>query len=334
MNNSSKNCVYVFDDDLGKNASLLMLLGVFVICFFFITISNAMLIHGLRKTNKVLSLTKRLFIYLSSTDLFTGFVTLPVQITSLVLSKNAPCWLVGVQAFVNAFTISLAMFTLLSISITRFVSVTRSTFYKKYARRKYVVGVLIIQAVVALALTAWYVIATQLSEQHLGVFLTSVTLLCAGTIGTSVVLNVRLFFYLKKHQQSNPFLKEHQRFNEYHMEVTRTLLIICVLLLACYLPCGIMYGVFGYYMIIGKHEAMIYHIYVPWLHMLMILNAGLNASVYMLRNKKIIKYYKLLLCQRKTEESNLPVVIPTVHLQVEMILAGNSSDCHSVTTLT
>jgi len=48
----------------------ILLIGVLIVTF--VIISNVMLIYGLLKTNEHLSLTKKLFVYLSAIDLMTA----------------------------------------------------------------------------------------------------------------------------------------------------------------------------------------------------------------------------------------------------------------------
>jgi len=52
----------------------ILLIGVLIVTF--VIISNVMLIYGLLKTNEHLSLTKKLFVYLSAIDLMTAIISI------------------------------------------------------------------------------------------------------------------------------------------------------------------------------------------------------------------------------------------------------------------
>lgn len=315
-NQSNSECFYVFKDPFETSSQLVALLGVLIFTMFFIIITNILLIHGLRattKNNKKLSLTKKLFVYLSSTDLFTGFVSVPFQIWMLIISKDASCTQTAIQAFVNAFTPALAMFTLLSISATRYLSVAQPNFYREHVRHPKVTIVLVLQAAAALGLTIWYVVATQSNTHHLlGIFLIFVTFLCFGTIGTAVVVNFRLFFFLKKHNEHSMIVRGRETNAAYQTEVAKTLLLISLVLVLCYLPNGIAFSIVGYHVFRGDSQSDTYNYYVPWAHVPMLLNAGFNSLIYIRRNKNIYFYYKRLLCTKNSVDSTGDMKFPKV----------------------
>jgi len=295
-------CYRIFNEDSFNNWNRISLLSCLVFSFCFITTSNIMLIHGLRKTNNTFSVTTKLFIFLSISDLATGLITCPMQILMLTLGDQSSCLLVGIQAFVNAFTPLLSMFTILTMSVLRYTSMQSPL---KRANEKNVYFWLSLQGSVALSLTVWYVTTSQelATTKSLGIFLTVVTALCVLVNGASVAINVFLHFALTK---KRPIRRNSTVSRSKQREATNTLLLLSVILVFCYFPNGVAFGVIGYYVMVDNPLRTTYRDYVPWAHIPMVLNAGVNSFVYIMRNRRIRSYYKDLLTGRsKTRKESI-----------------------------
>ena len=252
------------------------------ICFIFITIVNIFLIIGLKSAYAKLTLSKKLFLYLSASDLVTGLVAIPYQTLMVIYGTKASCFQVHLQSFTNTFTPGFSMFTILTISIARYISVTKPTFFRRNANSSWVSVYMFGQVVVAAAASVWYATAT--TSIQLGSYLVFVTALCVFVIGGSIVLNVFLFLKLRSSQDSTK--------KDYQKEVIKTLIIISVILSICFLPNGIVFALVGYYIMADVNNLELYTKLIPWVYVPILLNAGLNSCVYIWRDKKINRYLR------------------------------------------
>ncbi|XP_066929027.1 sphingosine 1-phosphate receptor 2-like isoform X1 [Clytia hemisphaerica] len=252
------------------------------ISFIFITIVNIFLIIGLKRAYAKLTLSKKLFLYLSASDLLTGLVTIPYQGVMVIYGSSASCFQVHLQSFTNTFTPGLSMFIILTISIARYISVIKPTFFKSHANSSWVSVYMFGQIVLAGAGSIWYSTAT--TSIHLGSYLIFVTALCIFIIGGSIVLNV--FLYLKLRSSHSSTKKDYQK------EVIKTLIIISVILSICFLPNGVVFALVGYYIIADTDNMELYTKLIPWVYVPILLNAGLNSCVYIWRDKKINRYLR------------------------------------------
>jgi hypothetical protein len=92
-----------------------------IIIFVFVLVSNTLLTVGILKTNRTLSITNRLFVYLSGIDML--FV--PLAIFRKVMKSIEPFWLSAFYGSVDFLLRSNGMLAFLIISILRFYSIYR-----------------------------------------------------------------------------------------------------------------------------------------------------------------------------------------------------------------
>lgn len=293
-------CYRIFNEEDFNSTNRILLLSFLIFAFIFITISNILLIHGLRKTKRTFTTTTKLFIFLSSSDLVTGLITCPLQIFMIILGARSTCYQVGIQAFFNAFTPLLSMFTLLTISILRCNSMQSPL---KRMKEKHVFMWLLFGACIALLLTIWYIDTSQKPEvtMSLGIFLIVVTALCVLVNGASVAINTFLHFSLSK---KRPIRKNSTVSRASQRNATNTLLLLSLILVLCYFPNGVAFGIIGYHVIGQNTVKSVYRDYVPWAHIPMVLNAGINSFVYIVRNRRIKQHYSdIILCRNLKKDS-------------------------------
>jgi len=289
-------CIYILDHQYMDITIRYIYISILVILAVYISCMNILLILGLFKTNSKLSLSKKLFVYLSFSDLFTGLVTAPYQVSMVVLGSDASCFQVDLQSFLNVFTPGLSMFTILSISIARYVSVAKPTFFRRNANSPWVFALMIGQAIMALAVAVWY--ASARDAIQLGSFLSGVTFFCFTAVGGAIVINVFLYLQLSKKSLENLAQQQIQTQN-YHKEVIKTLIIISIILSVCYLPNGIVFSVVGYHVFMDDTNNM-YNNLIPWVYLPILFNAGINSIVYIWRDRKIARYIKSLFFSKIT----------------------------------
>ena len=302
---SNSNCFHVLQDEHLTPTIKVTYSSILAAASIFIVISNLLLILGIRKTyRKKMTLSKKLFLFLSASDLFTGLVTVPLQLSMVFYGSKASCFQVRLQAFFNTLTPSLSMFTILTVSIVRYVSVAKPTFYKRNTNSPWIFVVLGMQFILSTVISIWYATAT--SRQHLGAFLIFVTLFCFLIIGGAVLLNIVLYVKLNSNFYSTSAVRDHKQ-KTYQKRVTKTVIIISVILTISYLPNGIVFGLVGYFVSAHGSHVDLYQVYIPWFFLPMVLNAGVNSVIYMWRDTKISSYLKMLIletlrCRKRNEE--------------------------------
>ena len=305
---SSMNCYRVFVDKHLTPVVKITYTTILALTSIFVVTSNILLIFGILKNyGKKMTISKKLFLFLSASDMLTGVTTVPIQFAMALYGSKATCFLVRLQSFFNTLTPALSMLTILSISIVRFVSVVKPTFYKRHADSPWIFAVMGVQFLLAFLLALWYVTAD--TRLHLGSFLIFVTVFCCLSIGVSVLLNFVLFMKLMGNSYATSAVKD-QKQKTYQKEATKTISIISAILTATYLPNGVMFALVGYY--VNKDGSYdLYQIYIPWFFLLMVLNAGINSVVYMWRDNKISRYvkqvipFKYCLSGRNTDTTEL-----------------------------
>ena len=305
VHNNGSKCFYVMEDENLTPIIKIVYSSILGVTFLFIIISNLLLILGIRKSyrNKM-TLSKKLFLFLSISDLFTGLITVPIQFSMVFYGSQATCFQVQLQAFFNTFTPALSMFTILTVSIVRYVSVVKPNFYKRNAHSRWIFAVLMVQFVLSAAMALWYVTAT--TRRHLGSFLIFVTLFCFAIIGSAVLLNIVLYIKLNSNSYSTTAVSN-QKQKSYQKRVTKTIVLISVISSVSYLPNGIVFGLVGYFIIAQGSHLYFYQVYIPWVFLPMILNAGVNSVIYMWRDTKISRYLSMLIlttfrCSKTTEK--------------------------------
>ena len=119
--------------------------------------------------------------------------------------------------------------------------------------------------------------------------------------GASVAINTFLHFSLSK---KRPIRKNSTVSRASQRNATNTLLLLSLILVLCYFPNGVAFGIIGYHVIGQNTVKSVYRDYVPWAHIPMVLNAGINSFVYIVRNRRIKQHYSdIILCRNLKKDS-------------------------------
>ncbi|XP_066929029.1 sphingosine 1-phosphate receptor 2-like isoform X2 [Clytia hemisphaerica] len=312
-------CFHIMDEANMTPHFKVTYITILAISFIFITVVNTFLVIGLKRAYTNLTLSKKLFLYLSASDLVTGIVTIPYQGVMVIYGSSASCFQVQLQSFTNTFSPGLSMFTILTISIARYISVIKPTFFKSHANSSWVSVYMFGQIVLAASAAVWYATAT--TRVHLGSYLVFVTGVCFVVIGGAIILNVFLFIKLRSSHDSTK--------KDYQKEVIKTLIIISVILFICFLPNGVVFALVGYYIMADIDNMELYTKLIPWVYVPILLNAGLNSCVYIWRDKKINRYLRKSIHNEQRRLSNkfnpLSSPLPITNKRLEAILSDHAN---------
>ena len=109
----------------------MVMIGIF--SAFLIT-TNLALVIGLKKTNKQLTTSQKLYIYLSLNDSIVGFVSLPYMFIVYYLSIDY-CVLLSTNKAIMMYTFDLSLGTFAVISILRNVVISKPSLDQSHLRR-------------------------------------------------------------------------------------------------------------------------------------------------------------------------------------------------------
>ena len=294
----SNASIHQSQEDEGVDQNMLYF-RLYVCCFIYLfsILSNFGLIVGLKKTNEKLTMSQKLYIYLSITDAATGLFT-PYFVALDFASLNN-CTTESLGTAILIYTFSLGIGTFLFISYLRNLAI-RKPFYTVPNKTIY------------LGTAGWNLLMMLMSLFSFFTYeptFTSRTLYNVNWLftGFSMILMVSLVTLLNiwskrvLTKQSNVFKTVNEveaRRKKRNKTAVAILNRISLIYAFCILPLSI------YHVVLG---ALIYHGDVSLLtaaHSVMTFMllplfpcSGLNALAYMLKDKKIRKFYKLC-CKR------------------------------------
>lgn len=276
----------------------------------FILIANTALIYGLMKTNRRKYTTStKYFLVLSATDMLCAITFIPVQLYVIWHTKSIPCSVTGLRAFFSVFPLTLSGMIIMVLTIDRYDTVKVPTRAKR-SQRSYtnIIAFVLIAISVSAGWGVWYTMSTrERSFKKASVFFICLASFEACVLLTVVIFNA-LIFYRVKESSKNTSVKSKSRLAE--KRLSKTILLISGTLVVTYLPSVIGLLVAGEFFhsltlmdvfsgkVTQKHINNIV-IGLIWSLLLSLVNSGLNASIYMARNKRIIKMFISMYTHRK-----------------------------------
>ena len=291
------NCFRIYTTSTFQEWSQLSLFIAMFFAFFFINIINILLIIALVKTSRTITVTTKLFIYLSFCDLITGLVTIPTQMIVMGLGESSSCFLIGFQTFFRAFPPLQSMSTIFTLSLFRFIKISKPL---KQIENKTLYIILAGHFCVSVTISLWYLRNTLVKQigYDMGYFLIVATCYVLLIIGSSVIINIFLHFKLKKKRKVSTKKGFTQSTLRQNNAIT-TLIILTSILIICYLPNGIAFSLVGHSVFTNTPNP--YRSLAAISNFMMLINAGFTSLAYILRTKKIRLYLRDLLVVNKIE---------------------------------
>ena len=289
INNKSSNQSRIATD-------IIIYFSASIIISLFSTMANFGLIIGLKKTNKKLTLSQKLYIYLSLTD---GIVALIMPYyPSLEMLSITDCRTGGFGTTISMYGQVTSFGTFITISYLRNLAI-RKPFYMIPKVTVYSTLVCWNLFAALMALRTFFTYKMSYSSQTL--FYTH--WLCVG-LGTALFVIVAsiLNLWSKKILEtrsgvySSEIELQQQKRNKTAVKILNIILAIYAV---CMLPLSIYLTILGAIMFDykGKEDFLrsVYSIF-SYFHLPIFPCSGLNALAYMLKDKKIRKFYKQSLC--------------------------------------
>jgi len=260
-------------------------------------LTNSLMIIGIWKTNKKLTNTHKLLIYTSAMDLLIAFFVVPFFIASRLLVKNS-CFNVMIAMSVGIFITEDSKQTIFTLSIMRYISLHSPL---RRIRNSSIIKVAFLQMLIAIAMSVLnfclYYLTTNLKSYTAEWLIFSLfTIACILAAVICNLLSRHTLLNKKDIQQSEQHLERHGK-------AVKRLLLICLCNILCYSPnsfyqlyAGIVSAIDSS---INLQDIASITMTLDLLYLVMMLSPALNSLVYVLWNKKILRYYKQVLTTKK-----------------------------------
>ena len=291
-------CVTTFRKDTVGGSHQITLTTIYAANMVAIIIFNMLLVVGICKTRKKKKFTNsnKLFLILCTSDLLAGIVLMPLQIYFINLVPNMECMHTAIRAFWNAFPVVLSGTNILVITLDRYLMMVKNEFYHKwFSTKRLLVAVVMIEVTISLAWALWYVFTTQsLDRKNAAAFFIGLSCYQLCLLSCVVILNIMMVRHVK-HSRKDTTLTNHDRAENI---LSRTVSLISLTLILCYIPGTIATGTAGFYALHSKDRESIRKVTVALIYCFLPtqINSSVNAIIYLSRNTRIKSYYKSICC--------------------------------------
>ena len=289
--NSSEPCYILQSSKQMENTNGVAYVIVCSVVILFLLTTNSLTIIGLWKTNKQFTITQKLIFFQNIIDLFVGIMVGPTQIVAVILSTKAPCTLLVFNAVVIAFPGILVIVTLSLIALIRYVNVA----CQRHLADTFVAIMVITSVILAAAMSFWYGWITKTFDRKLlGLFYMTASVFVLFMIIILIVCNIRLLSFVKRSTARISEMKKKSTSATYQDNLTKTVIIMCSVLIISYLPGGIAFAISGYLFITTTIIVSSLNFYITWSYLIVMANSGLNSVIYSSRTTAMRKFYKHL----------------------------------------
>ena len=300
MNNTQLQCKPQQDVLLffREDPNLQILLTVLYSCLIpLIICANLLLIIGIIKIkrNKFTS-CEILFLILFLSDLIIGVVQLPFLIYLLWKTSDLTCFEAQLSAFSTSFPIIVSGTLLCAISIDRYINIVFNQYYKRIVTKKSLPVSIIFIILFIISLTQ--VLFETLNQNEADIkTLAKGYIVATGYFSVSIVVGVAFYIALLRYVQRET--KTFSRCQPVYSNLTKTIIMIILLMIVAYLPLIITLGIIAYEFINSTDKSFIQEKENVRLTMIPCqVNAVLNSVIYLTRSSRMKRYYyKLFNCK-------------------------------------
>jgi len=262
-----------------------------------ILLTNSLMIIGIWKTNRKLTRIHKILIYTSSTDLIVGIFAIPYLIASRMLNKST-CLNDIIAISVGVVVSEESHQTILTLSIMRYVSL-KSPF--KRLRDSTIIKVVIMQLFISIVKSTIYSYLVNNNNTFTinNIVWITIEWVIVGLLRTTCILSAVIFNLLSRQtllyktciQQTSQHLERQQT-------AVKRLLMISIYNIVCYSPASF-YQVYAGIVSITESSNLLdislRMLNLEILYPIMLLSPALNSLVYIIWDKRILKYYKRFL---------------------------------------
>lgn len=303
MNSSNftlPKCFVSFSPVVISQPNIVALTIIYACLIPFVICSNVLQIVGIIKTkrNKFTS-SQILFLILSASDLTLGTIQLPLQISLLQIVGRISCLQSQIRVFWLALPICLSGNIILLISIDRYLLIVKNALYKYIVNNRNLIIAIVSAVILALTWAIWYAIQSNTTNLSLAaVYFICLSLYELIVLTAALFLNVSIVHKITEIYQRSSIKRRTDR------NLTNTIVLITAALIVTYSPSIICFSIAAYIFWASKdpHTIGTISFALVWAMIPAQLNSGLNATIYISRNKTIKMYYQRLILKGTAEE--------------------------------
>jgi len=256
----------------------------------FIIFSNVMLLYGLYRTKSTKGFTNRMFIIISIQDLVCGCSVIPIYFAGIYIDlpqRNCVTLHTYEYTIYMICTFSTTICTG-ALGVDRFVFIRYPFKHTIFTKTK----TLWLTVIFSYSISGMLLFTCLYLEKFTS---TLAILIIMIVIVVSVTLNVILVNYIRRQTKEIRRLSNTYIQTSYQRKATNTVLIITTILVLFNLPQIILlFATFGGISYQKPQKGYIYIVH-NWTRLLILINSGLNALIYIYRNQKAMNMYKKLL---------------------------------------
>ena len=224
----------------------------------FILTSNSLLLYGLYKTKQRKGFTNKMFIVMSINDLICGSIVIPIHFTLIYGEIHSEKWSIveTIQASIYVALSFAGSINTMILAVDRFIAVRRPFKYKEVFDNKRKLNI-----VLGIVLSTSFTIGGGLAliqtiKRRLFKYMA-----VGGTfliLFNSILLNVLLILYIRRHNKNMRRLSNTRREASYQKRATKIIIIITSVLILTHLP---QTGIVVFFMVGNRQRvlALLFH---------------------------------------------------------------------------
>ena len=268
--------------------------------------TNLALVFGLRKTNKTLTLSQKLYTFLSITDAAVGAISMPYLLAINLMGYNT-CTATAAGLVFTFYSFGVGMGTFFTISMLRNLAIRKPLL--PISGRRVKIGLLLWNIYIVLkSVMTFFVYTPEHTSKALSmIYWFIISILTTVEISLIAFLNISSRKDLarkRKHSLDKDLAALRKK---RHNRAVVTLSLITLVYAVCFVPVSIFYFVLA--VLVAQTDVNVSTVntmnkaFVAT-HLPMFLCSGFNALVYMFRNPDIRRYYKDMFCKRLNFHNN------------------------------
>lgn len=284
------------------SAYLVTFAALVVVMVIFTVVSNSLLIHALRKTKQLTTITNKLILLMNISDLITGVVAYPcIAFLYFTISIFRSCKFELTIQLITLMPAYFSFWMLMGVAVDRYLQVTKLTRYNLYMndfRMKLIiagglslsVGTSVISTVFSSSF--WLKVCLNLSN--------------ISSVMMMFFIYTLVFKKIRTHSQTIrqvPGQKQNRARMRQMLTGARTVRFLLGALFVLYFPYNIISTVWAYYKFYLKTEpGLLLDILELISYLIVFSNAGINALIYGYGNSALRSYLIRLITKKSSEK--------------------------------
>ena len=268
-----------------------------------IVVANTMLIYGLYKTNQLGTITNKLILVMSISDLCLGLLVQPLMIVLILTNSiRSNCAFTMATQYFSFLFAYLSFFMLIAVAGDRYLHITKLNRYNSFVnefRMKLVVGISFITSVIT------GLIPLLVPSFYLQVILntTDATGIIVMFILYSLLLRKVRIHAVTIQEETKEFKRE--RLTSRDDSLSKTVRVLFVAMFLLYGPYNITSAVWTYYRFNQTVDpGFSLHVAAYWGYIIVFSNASINAVIFGYSNSRVRRYFKNLMRLRQEENNS------------------------------